>query len=353
MKKSKHNEISLIVKENAERGRDNSPFEDPVRFHLNRPQQIVLAIAALLLIALAFVPPWKTVVEGTNQFLGFYPILGQQAQFALGAGSASVTVYTELMALLLGQLVLGSGLLVGVMALTREDWAALLIRVAHDSAMRHSSEIPGLLVQVRDKVSDRVERLAERVDWNLARIPKTVDATAIRPTSMQQHILKRISDTLARGSVSDAETLLLRVRSHAVKQYGEENSFVDELDFRHANLLRDRGDILEAEELYHRCIGRREKLYGDNDLRVATALQSYARLMLTMRRRALATRLEMLASRIREENRRPVEGALPVFGDGPIAPENILTLPATGSTDDGNIEKTPNLQKRKSERHTR
>jgi hypothetical protein len=301
-----------------------TPVKDPVRFHLNRHQQIVLLVAALLLLVIALVPPWKSTTA--DQFLGFYLIVGPNAQQVLHAGGENVTVHTPLMALLIGAVFLCTTLLLGALALTREDWAALLTRMAQDSGARYAAEIPGVLAAVRDVVADRVERLLDRVDFNLALVRPEDFEKPVRTSNVEQHVLRRISDELARGSVAKAEELLLRVRNHAIERYGEEHSFVDELDFRHANLLRDRGDLIRAEELYHRCIGRRERLYGQSDLRVATALQSYARLMLLMRRRVLAKRLEQLASTIREKNRRPAIDAIPVFGDGPIPPDHILTF---------------------------
>lgn len=300
------------------------PVKDPVRFHLNRHQQIVLLVSALAMLLVALVPPWKSTASG--QFLGFYLIVGNNAQAALHAGADSVTVNTTLMAMILGTVLVGTGLLIGALALTREDWAALMTRMAQDSGARHAAEVPGLLGTVRDAVADRVERLLGRVDFNLAHVSSSDSAKPVRASNMEQHVLRRISDELARGSVAKAEELLLRVRMHAVERNGEETPFVDELDFQYANLLRDRGDLIRAEELYHRCISRRERLYGQSDLRVATALQSYARLMLLMRRRVLAKRLEQLASSIRENIRRPAIDAIPVFGDGPIPPDHVLTF---------------------------
>lgn len=299
-----------------------TPMRDPVRFRMNRHQQLVLALASLLLLLIALVPPWKA--GGTDQFLGFYLIIGANAQQALHSGSANVTVHTPLLSLLLGSVLLGAGLLIGALALTREDWAALMTRMAQDSGVRNAAEVPGLLWAVRDRVADRVERLLASVDFNLERVRPEDSQRPVRASGLQQHVLRRISDELARGSVAKAEELLIRVRNDAQRKHGENHPFVDELDFRYANLLRDRGELIQAEELYHRCIGRREALYGQDDLRVATALQSYARLMLLMRRRVLSERLEQLAARIRESNRRPAIDALPVYGDGPVLPEKIL-----------------------------
>ncbi|MFH0883779.1 MAG: tetratricopeptide repeat protein [bacterium] len=314
-----------------------TPVKDPVRFHLNRHQQVVLLVSALLLLVIALVPPWKS--TAADQFLGFYLIVGPDAQQALHSGSENVTVHTSLMALLIGSVVLGTTLLLGALALTREDWAALLTRMAQDSGVRHAAEIPGFLGTVRDTVADRVERLLGRVDFNMALVRSEDSAKPVRASSMEQHVLRRISDELARGSVAKAEGLLLRVRNHTVERYGEEHPFVDELDFRHANLLRDRGDLVRAEELYHRCIGRRERLYGQCDLRVATALQSYARLMLLMRRRVLAKRLEQLASAIREKDRRPAIDAIPVFGDGPVPSDHVLIFSDLTATSVNSIPK--------------
>jgi hypothetical protein len=322
--------------ERTERPLDS--IKDPVRFHPNRAQQILLAVAGMLLLLLAMVPPWKTVVDGATQLIGFYPVFGRDAQNALITGGMNVTVHVELMALMLGGLATGAGLLYGALALTREDWAALLTRYAQDAGAMHSAEVPGILMRIRDHVGDRVDALMDRVEFNFSRVRPVQIEGDVHPTSMQRHIFRRISDKIARGEIADAEALLLRVHGHAIKQYGEDDPFVDELEFRYANLLRDRGDLREAEELYHGCIARRETLYGEHDLRVATALQSYARLMLQMRRRVLARRLEALASSIRRRQHHIPVDALPVVGDSYISHDEILPGIALPENDDDSMQ---------------
>lgn len=302
------------------------PMSDPVRFHLNRPQQILLVVLGLSMLLSALVPPWKATIDGVSRFVGFYPILGNDPATALMTGGIPATVHVELMALLLGTLLLAGVFLFGAFALTREDWAALMTRYAQDAGAMHSADLPLTLHKLRDRVGDRVEVLLDRVDFSLARVRPGAGDSEVRPVSMERHILKRISDKIARGEVTEAEALLLRVRQHAANDHGETHPFVDELDFQYANLLRDRGDLAAAEEIYHTCIERRERMYGDKDLRVATALQSYARLMLQMRRRVLAKRLETLAARIRS-SRQPVPvDAKPVAGDFYVPQDQVLPM---------------------------
>lgn len=306
-----------------------SPVSDPVRFHLNRGQQLLMTVLGIAMLFFALVPPWKSTIDGVARFVGFYPILGNDPATALMTGGAPATIHVELMALILGQLLLAGLFLFGAFALTREDWAALMTRYARDASAMHAAEIPNGYEKLRDRVGDRALALLDRVDFKLSRVRPGSADVEVRPLSMEQHLLRKISDKIARGEVADAEALLLRIRQHTAASHGESHPFVDELDFRYANLLRDRGELAAAEELYHACIERRERMYGEKDLRVATALQSYARLMLMMRRRALAKRLESLASRIRSAQHHAPVNAEPVGSDFYVPRDQVLPLLAS------------------------
>jgi hypothetical protein len=270
----------------------------------NRSQQVLLVVLLLLLLLVTAVPPWTAHVEGARIFAGFYPLLGENAQTVLHTGSAPLSVDRSLWLQLFAYL-LAAGLVgYGALAFTREDWAELISRSLAEQLRPAPKAAP----------RQRTRRY-RKGDWSLARVRPGEADGPVSGTLLERMIVRRAARFVADGRPGDALRLLERSLELSLHRHGQRHLFTAELHIRLANLLRDRGEHVPAEEHYLEGIRLREELLSTNDPAVISALASYTRLMTEAGREDVASRLHQLAQAARETTRRPVEGAQRVQGD--------------------------------------
>lgn len=284
----------------------------------NRHQQLLLGAAGLALLLLLVFPPWMTVVEGREQFLGFYPLFGGNPQAAFHIGTARVFLHTQLLGLLGTHIFLTTVFLFSALSLTSEDWAATLARHLRDISLASTADTPGL-VRAAEKTVRVVREAVPSFDWSFSRVP--VESEPLpkgRPVGVERMIVQRVQVLIAQGRHPDAERLLRRSLDPLIEVLDDAPAFAGDLAFRLANLLRDRGSAGEAEDFYLLAIDIQERTLGERDLTLASTLRSYARLLASTGRDDVAVHLEAIARDIREE--RGPRGVHPVPGDIALVP---------------------------------